>query len=118
MASMTRAGVPDEYLIVDGRSFWLELKAVSKWPKTGAANVLAHRFSGPQLRFMHKADLAGGRGLGVIGWIRDGVWVCACLRVHDIGADGTVTGDELGRHPVMPLDPWFHTRFLRVLARS
>jgi hypothetical protein len=118
MASMNRAGVPDEYLILNGRSFWLELKAVDKWPKKPGSNILGHRFSGPQLTFMRKVDRAHGRGLGVIGWKEDRVWKCASLRVHDIGTDGTVTRDELNRHPHVVVGPWFHKRFLQLLERS
>jgi hypothetical protein len=118
MASMTRAGVPDEYFIIDGRSFWLELKAVSKWPVKPDSNILEHRFSGAQLTFMRKVDRAGGRGLGFIGWKDGRVWKCAALRVHDIDDQGTVSLNELNRHPHLVVDEWFHKRFLRLLGRS
>lgn len=118
MSSMNRAGVPDEYAIVDGRSYWIELKAVAKWPKRETSNVLAHRFSGPQLTFMRRVDAAGGRGLGVVGWQRDGAWRCVALRVHDIAGDGSLSRADLARARELTLDDWFHVRFLRLLRRA
>jgi hypothetical protein len=118
MSSMNVAGVPDEYMLVDGHCYWIELKAVAKWPVKPTSNILEHRFSGPQLTYLQRVDRAGGRGLGVIGW-RDGrKWVCACLRTHDIGSDGTVTKNELDRHPHFIVDDCFHSRFLRLVERS
>ena len=118
MSSMSVAGIPDEYLLVNGHSYWIELKAVSKWPKKPSSNILEHRFTGPQLTYLRRVDRAGGRGVGVIGWLDDKKWVCVCLRTHDIGDDGTVTKSELDRHPHLLVDAWFHKRFLRLLGRS
>ena len=116
MASMTRAGVPDEYTIVDGRSHWLELKAFDKWPKSPEANVLDHRFSGPQLAFMRRVDAAGGRGLGVVGF--GDPWRCVVVRVHNIGADGTLSRHQIERHRHLVLDTWFPEKFLTLITRS
>jgi hypothetical protein len=115
MASMHRAGVPDEYLL-DGRSYWLELKAVEVKTKSEDANVLEHRFSGPQIAFLRRVDRAGGRGLGVVGF--PDPWRCIVLRVHDIGDGGTLSRREIARHRQMVLDAWFHIRFLTTLTRS
>lgn len=115
---MNVAGVPDEYMLDNGHSYWIELKAVSKWPKKPDSNVLEHRFSGPQLTYLRRVDRAGGRGFGVIGWLDDRKWVCACLRTHDIGADGTISKQELDRHPHLVVDDWFHTRLMLLLERS
>lgn len=116
MASMTRAGVPDEYLIVDGRSYWLELKAVEVSTKKEDANVLSHRFSGPQIAFLERVDRAGGRGLGVVGFPKP--WRCIILRAHDIADDGSLSRREIARHRPLVLDAWFHTRFITTLIRS
>lgn len=117
MASMTRAGVPDEYMIVDGRSYWLELKAVDgPLPKSPDANVLGHRFSGPQLSFMNRVDRAGGRGLGVVGF--PDPWRCVVVRVGAIGVDGTLSRRVVERHRHLPVDRWFNERFLTLISRS
>lgn len=113
---MTREGVPDEYLIVDGRSYWLELKAVDPKTKSADANVLGHQFSGAQTAFLGRVDRAGGRGLGVVGFPRP--WRCIVLRAHDIARDGTLSRREIGRHREIVIDAWFHTRFLNVITRS
>jgi hypothetical protein len=118
MASMNREGVPDEHAILEGRCYWLELKAFDGWPKSLDANVLGHRFTGPQLTFLRKVDRAQGRGLGVVGFQVDGVWNCVCLRVHDIGDDGAVSRREIERHRWLPLDDSFPHQFLTLLTRS
>ena len=118
MASMNREGVPDEHAVVDGRCYWLELKALSVWPKSTDANVLKHRFTGPQLAFLRRTDRAGGRGLGVIGFKVAGIWQCVVLRTHDIGEDGTVSRREIERHRRLALDDYFPQRFLTILTRS
>lgn len=118
MSSMNVAGIPDEYMLVEGRGYWIELKAVSKWPKKPTSNILEHRFSGPQLSYLRRVDRAGGRGFGVIGWQDQRKWVCACLRAHDIGDDGTVSKLELDRHPHFVVDDWFYTRVMLHLERS
>jgi hypothetical protein len=116
MASMMRSGVPDEYLLYEGRSYWLELKAIVDWPKGLDANVLAHRFTGPQLAYMRRVDAGGGRGLGVVGF--GDPWACVVVRVHNLGADGTLTRRQIERHRVLPLDTWFADRFLNLITRS
>jgi len=117
MSSMSKSGIPDEHLIHDGRAYWLELKAVEKWPKKNASNVLKHRFTAPQLAFMRRTDEAKGRGFGVIGW-NDGLWRCIAVRVHRIADDGSISKEEIDKHAVLTLDPWFHARFLNLIHRS
>lgn len=120
---MNRAGVPDEHMIDDrGRAVWIELKAVARWPVRSPTNALEHRFSGPQLTFMRRVDAAGGRALGVVGWEHGAGWRCAALRVHDIGAQGTLSRDDIDR--VAPhLDvsssdaAAFAARFMRLVTR-
>lgn len=118
---MNRAGVPDEHMIDDrGRAVWIELKAVARWPVRSSSNALDHRFSGAQLTFMRKVDRAGGRALGVVGWEQDGGWRCVVVRVHDIGADGTLSRDSVDRVAVH-LDvggPAFAARFMRLVTRA
>jgi len=104
MSTMASAGIPDLHAIVDGRAVWIELKAVVDWPRGPDANVLSHRFTGPQLAFLAHVDRARGRGLGVIGWQEEHKWLCTILRVHDIGAEGTVSRREIDRHPVFRVD--------------
>lgn len=106
MLTMARAGVPDLHMIDDGgRCFWLELKVVTgAWPRSPDANVLEHRFTGPQITFLKKVDAAGGRGLGVVGWQEGRRWVCVLLAVGDVGAEGTVSRRQLDARPHLGLD--------------
>lgn len=103
MLTMARAGVPDLHLIDGGLCFWLELKVVDTWPVSESANVLEHRFTGPQVTFLRKVDAAGGLGLGVVGWREGHKWVCVFLGVDDIGAEGTIARRQL-HDPLTLLD--------------
>jgi len=118
MASMLKSGIPDVYILDDGRDYWLELKAPkTPWPKKG--NVLAHKFTGQQLSFLRRVDRAGGRGLGAVGWKEDGSWRMVLLRVHEIGDKGTLTREGVSRHRILSLDdPGFVEKMRLVLRRS
>jgi len=118
MSSMNKVGVPDIHIVHRGRAVWPELKFVTSWPKSREANVLHHRFSGPQLTFLKRVDAQGGLGLGVVGF-RDGKkWKCVALRQWNIRHDGTVTKSEIERHRVMSFDNGFALTFLTILERA
>ena len=113
---MNRAGVPDLHLIHDGQVFWLELKYAGQWPASASANVLAHRFSAPQLAFLRRVERAGGRGHGVIGYQRTKV---AVIAAGDIADDGTVSRGQLESQLTLDLsDVFFADSMLTLLARS
>lgn len=118
MSSMNKVGVPDIHIVHRGMAVWPELKFVTSWPKSQEANVLGHRFSGPQLTFLKRVDAQGGLGLGVVGF-RDGrQWKCVALRQWNIRPDGTVTKGQIGRHREMALDNGFALAFLTVVERA
>lgn len=116
LSSMNRAGVPDVHLIHQGRAYWLELKYTDQWPVRGSSNVLEHRFSSPQLAFMRRAERAGGRGHGVIGFRNTSV---AIIPASDIADNGTVSRDQLQSQLALDLsDNFFADSFLTLLTRS
>jgi hypothetical protein len=116
LSSMNRAGVPDVHLVHQGRAYWLELKYAGQWPARGSSNVLAHRFSSPQLAFLRRVERAGGRGHGVIGFKSTSV---AVIAVSDISDDGTVSRDQLEGQLTLDLsDIYFADSVLTLLARS
>lgn len=113
---MNRAGVPDVHLVHQGRAYWLELKYASQWPTRGYSNVLAHRFSAPQLAFLRRVERAGGRGHGVIGFKSTSV---AVIAASDISDDGTVSRDQLESQLALDLsDVFFADGMLALLTRS
>lgn len=118
MSSMNKKGVPDVHLIVRGRVFWLELKALEDLPARGNSNILSHRFDGTQLAFLDRVNRNGGDGLGVIGF-RDSqrIWHCTTIRRDGINDDGTVTKDRyLGLRP-LAVDHTFGPRFITLINR-
>jgi hypothetical protein len=120
MSTMAKAGVPDVHTLVDddgGRAIWCELKAFDHWPKSPEANVLEHRFTGPQRAFMRRVDRAGGRGLGVVGWKEAGRWQCVVLRAHCLGAEGTVSRAEIERHRPLVIDALFASHWATLVRR-
>jgi len=117
MSSMNRPGIPDIHMIVEGRAFWIELKAFDTWPKRPGSNVLKrHRFTGPQLAFMSAVDEAGGRGLGLIC---DPEGRVIAVRRHHLADDGALSAIEARRHRGLWLgDPNFAQRFWSLLTRA
>lgn len=67
MSSMTRTGVPDDYLCGPGFSGWQELKFVDQLPLRRDSGVLGHRLTGQQREFLDKVYEQGHLAIVAVG---------------------------------------------------